>query len=167
MREDEIVRVKDKWGDRVKYASPLLEGLRCTGKRFFAKKLTYQYPDERRPVSERWRGLHELVRDEKGNLLCVACGLCAALCPARAIHIQPYEDQEGNRYPVELVINELRCIFCGFCQEICPKGAIRMSKCYDYVDYHREDFLFDIDKLQDAMRFRYQETRTWLRKLLG
>ncbi|MFW6414777.1 MAG: NuoI/complex I 23 kDa subunit family protein [Thermodesulfobacteriota bacterium] len=167
MREDEVVRVKEKWIDRDRYIAPLLTGLQCTLKNFFSKKLTVEYPDERMQVSENWRGLHQLVTDEDDKLLCVGCGLCAALCPAGAISLVPYEDEEGNRYPEEFVIDELRCIFCGFCQEICPRGALKMSRVYDYVDYEREDFLFDLEKLEDPQRFQYSGSRSMLRKLLG
>ena len=167
MREDEIVRVKEKWNDKDRYIAPLLTGLQSTLKNFFSKNLTVEYPDERREVSDSWRGLHEMVRDGNDNLLCVGCGLCASICPAEAISLVPYEDEEGNRYPEEFVIDELRCIFCGFCQEICPRGALRMSKVYDFVDYERKDFLFDLEKLRDPQRFQYRENKTKLRKLLG
>ena len=107
-------------------------------------------------MRERWRGLHRLKTDEQGNLKCVACGLCAVICPSRAISIVPYEEEGGTRYPREFVIDELRCIFCGFCQEACPKDAIELTKVYDYVDYRREDLKFDIEKLKNPEQFIFK-----------
>ncbi|MGA2405092.1 MAG: NADH-quinone oxidoreductase subunit I, partial [Syntrophobacteraceae bacterium] len=94
------------------------------------------------------RGLHRLNLDEKGDLKCVACGLCAVICPSQAISLIPYEEEGKTRYPKKFVVDELRCVFCGFCQEACPMGAISLTEVYDYVDFNREDFLFDIAKLK-------------------
>ena len=139
-----------------KFFVPLFKGLAYTLKNFFSKPVTIQYPTERREVSKRWRGLHRLVLDDGGDLKCVACGLCAKICPPQAISITPYEDEGGTIYPKEFVIDQLRCIFCGFCQEACPKYAIELTGVYDFVDYHREDFEFDITKLKIPERFIFQ-----------
>ena len=42
----------------------LLVGLRLTGKYFFARKITVQYPDEKTPMSHRYRGLHIALVDD-------------------------------------------------------------------------------------------------------
>jgi len=139
-----------------KYIVPLLKGLSYTLKNFFSKPVTIQYPTERRPVSKRWRGLHRLKVDDQGRLKCAACGLCAAICPSSAISLVPYEEEGGTRYPEEFVINEIRCIFCGYCQEACPKDAIELTEVYDYVDYCREDFKFDIAKLKNPEQFVFK-----------
>jgi NADH-quinone oxidoreductase subunit I len=86
----------------------------------------------------------------------VACGLCARICPSEAITIVPYEEEGGTRYPKKFVINELRCIFCGFCQEACPKGAITLTEVYDYIDYNRTDFIFDIEKLKTPEKLYFK-----------
>lgn len=126
---------------------PLLKGLWLTLKRFFSKKVTIQYPEERRPISPRWRGLHYFEKNPAGETLCVACGLCVAVCPARCITLEIYEPEGGTRYPARYEIDALRCIFCGFCQEACPVNAIKLGQNYEYVHYKREDFLLTKDKL--------------------
>ena len=118
--------------------------------------MTLQYPTEKTQRSQRWRGLHRLKVDEKGELKCVACGLCARICPSEAITIVPYEEEGKTRYPKKFVIDELRCIFCGFCQEACPEGAIELTEVYDYIDYNRTDFIFDIEKLKTPEKFKFK-----------
>ncbi|HQP68441.1 MAG TPA: NADH-quinone oxidoreductase subunit NuoI, partial [Quisquiliibacterium sp.] len=66
----------------------LLKGMRLTGKYFFARKITIQYPEEKTPMSPRFRGLHALRRYPNGEERCIACKLCEAVCPAMAITIE-------------------------------------------------------------------------------
>lgn len=150
MKESEIIVVSKNRAEEGDYVKPFLKGLGYTLGNFFRKPITIQYPDEETKRSARWRGLHRLNVDEKGDLKCVACGLCAAICPSQAITLVPYEEEGGTRYPKEFIVDELRCVFCGFCQEACPKGAISLTQVYDYVNYSRKDFLFDIVKLKST-----------------
>ncbi len=75
-----------------------------------------------------------MLVEEQGVERCVACGLCARVCPALAIEVQASETELAKeRYPVTFEINMLRCIFCGFCEEACPEEAIIMSDEYELV----------------------------------
>jgi NADH-quinone oxidoreductase subunit I len=139
-----------------KYILPLLKGMCYTLRQLFTKPITIEYPEQKREVSKRWRGLHRLKTNDKGDLKCVACGLCVTICPPDAIKVVPYEDEGGRRYPKEFVIDEIRCIFCGFCAEACPMDAIELTKVYDYVDYNRDDFIFDITKLKTPEKFIFK-----------
>ena len=86
----------------------------------FRPKFTRQYPEERWNPPSSFRGRPVLV-EEEGVERCVACGLCARVCPALAIEVQASETELAKeRYPVKFEINMLRCIFCGFCEEACP-----------------------------------------------
>ncbi len=125
---------------------PLVKGLAFTLKTFFTKPITYEYPDQKRDPSPRWRGLHRLKRDEKGELKCVACGLCEAVCPAGVITVEAVETPE-RRYPERFVIEVTRCIFCGYCQEACPKDAIELTKNYEMCGYTRDEFHLTRDVL--------------------
>ena len=155
-QSNNVINVSTRRTEKGKFIVPLLKGMLYTLKNFFSKPITIQYPAQRREVSDRWRGLHRLRLNADGNLKCVACGLCAVICPANAISIIPYEEEGGIRYPKEFVIDELRCIFCGYCEEACPKDAIELTKVYDYVDYSRENFKLDIAKLKDPEQFIFK-----------
>jgi len=129
---------------------PLLKGLALTFRTFFTHPVTLQYPEEKMVMYPRFRGLHELQRDGDGKIICVACELCAAVCPAKCIRVEPAEDENHVRYPKVYEIDLLRCIFCGFCQEACPYGAILLRGNYEIADYTRQDLLFDRQKLLNA-----------------
>ena len=74
----------------------MLKGMALTGRYFFAKKITIQYPEERTPQSNRFRGLHALRRYPNGEERCIACKLCEAVCPALAITIESDQRDDGT-----------------------------------------------------------------------
>lgn len=156
MQKSDIIDVSKGRAEKGHYVKPILLGLKFTLKNFFSKTVTLQYPAEKTERSARWRGLHRLNVDANGELKCVACGLCAAICPSRAITIVAYEDEGRTRYPKKFVIDELRCIFCGYCQEACPKGAISLTKVYDYVEYDKNNCQFGIEKLKNPDQFEFK-----------
>ena len=130
-----------------KVIRPLLKGLSLTLRRFFSRPITIQYPEQKKPMPPRWRGMHYFDKDEKGETTCVACGLCVAVCPSVCISLEIGERQDGTRYPLRYEIDSLRCIYCGYCQEACPVNAIRLGEGYEYVHFRREDFILDKAKL--------------------
>ena len=96
---------------------------------FTSDNVTIQYPEEKGPYPPGYRGMHRLVPRADGKPRCVACYMCATICPAQCIYIEAgeYPDDPIEKYPVKFVIDELRCVVCGFCVEACPKDAIRMD----------------------------------------
>jgi NADH-quinone oxidoreductase subunit I len=131
----------------------ILRAMGVTIKYFFSKPITVQYPEERIQIYPRWRGRHELQRHPNGLEKCVACGLCAAVCPSQCIYVEAAENtpgerySEGERYARLYEINLTRCIFCGYCQDACPTGAIILRKDFELADYKREDFVFTKEML--------------------
>ncbi len=95
----------------------------------------------------RFRGLHELTRDSEGKIRCVACELCAAVCPARCIKVEPSEGPTHKRFPKVYEIDLGRCIFCGFCEEACPYGAVVLRGNYETANYSRKDLIYNRDQL--------------------
>lgn len=136
------------------YLPAILKGLQITFSHIFRKKATINYPEEKRPFSPVFRGLHILNRDEEGRERCTACGLCAVACPAEAITMEAAERKPGEehlyreeKYAAKYEINMLRCIFCGFCEEACPKDAIYLTETFAPANFQRKGFIYGKDDL--------------------
>lgn len=115
-----------------------------------ANVVTRQYPEEPRPSMPGFRGLHALVRESStGREKCIACGLCAAICPSQCITIYTGENSEGAKIAERYEIDVLRCVYCAFCVEACPVGAVVLTEHYEYSDYTREAFYMDKERLLD------------------
>lgn len=114
----------------------LLSGLKLTGKYFFKKKITVQFPEEKTPISVRFRGLLALRRYPNGEERCIACKLCEAVCPALAITIESAERDDGSRRTTRYDIDMFKCINCGLCEESCPVDSIVVTP---IQHYHMEE----------------------------
>jgi NADH-quinone oxidoreductase subunit I len=131
-----------------------------------SQNATIAYPEERIPYPPGYRGLHRLVPREDGRPRCVACYMCATICPAQCIYIEAgeYDDDPIEKYPVKFVIDELRCVVCGFCVEACPKDAIRMdSGEHAPPSYTRAAQIWDEKRLLRGPPVSYQYD-PWLRR---
>jgi NADH-quinone oxidoreductase subunit I len=129
------------WWERA-YLFEVLRGLRITGGVFLANMwkwmtgrkgaLTAYYPEEiRADYAAHNRGKHILTQRPDGRPQCVACNMCATVCPAQCIEIDAAfdpDDPAHPKYPSRFEIDYSRCVFCGFCVEACPEDAIRMLK---------------------------------------
>ncbi|MGV3493124.1 MAG: NADH-quinone oxidoreductase subunit NuoI [Ramlibacter sp.] len=133
----------------------LFKGLRITGKYFFARKITIQFPEEKTPLSPRFRGLHALRRYPNGEERCIACKLCEAVCPALAITIESDQRADGTRRTTRYDIDLTKCIFCGFCEESCPVDSIVETHILEYHGEKRGDLYFTKDMLL-AVGDRYE-----------
>lgn len=126
----------------------LLMGLKLTGRHFFQKKVTVQFPEEKTPMSHRFRGLHALRRYPNGEERCIACKLCEAVCPALAITIEAGPRQEdGSRRTTLYEIDLFKCIFCGFCEESCPVDSIVETRLHEYHFENRGENIMTKSKL--------------------
>jgi len=139
-------------GSVIKRIWALLVGLKETLGYFLnttvlGKPITQMYPEERRTPYPRFHGLHMLLRDEDGREKCVACSLCAAVCPARCITVEAGEKGNNVKYAQHYQIDMSRCIFCGYCVEACPVGALLLSGDYELADYTRESMIYTKERL--------------------
>ncbi|WP_455375665.1 NADH-quinone oxidoreductase subunit NuoI [Kaarinaea lacus] len=125
----------------------LFKGLALTGKYLFRKKITVQYPEEKTPISPRFRGLHALRRYPNGEERCIACKLCEAVCPALAITIESELRDDGTRRTKRYDIDLTKCIFCGYCEESCPVDSIVETHIFEYHGEQRGDLYMTKEKL--------------------
>ena len=125
----------------------LLLGLKLTGRMLFSTKTTIQYPEEKTPVSPRFRGIHALRRYPNGEERCIACKLCEAVCPALAITIEAEPRLDGSRRTTLYEIDLFKCIYCGFCEESCPVDSIVLTNMHDYHMENRGENILTKDKL--------------------
>jgi len=140
------------------YIPAIMGGMRITLNHFFKKKVTIQYPEQKREFAPVFRGQHVLKRDENGAERCTACGLCAVACPAEAITMTAAERKPGEeslyreeKYASVYEINMLRCIFCGLCEEACPKEAIFLTDRIVDTEYVRQNLVYGKDKLVEPI----------------
>jgi NADH-quinone oxidoreductase subunit I len=129
------------WYERA-YLPEILRGLAITSTVFLRNMfkwitgrkgaLTTYYPEETRwDYAAGNRGKHVLTRRADGSPQCIACNMCATVCPARVIEIDAGfdpDDAAHPKFPTRFEIDYSRCIFCGLCVEACPEDAIRMLK---------------------------------------
>ncbi len=130
--------------------------MRLTGRHFLSRKITVQFPEEKTPLSPRFRGLHALRRYENGEERCIACKLCEAVCPALAITIESDVRDDGSRRTTRYDIDLTKCIFCGFCEESCPVDSIVETHILEYHGEKRGDLYFTKDMLL-AVGDRYEK----------
>ncbi|MFT3748251.1 MAG: NADH-quinone oxidoreductase subunit NuoI [Agriterribacter sp.] len=147
-RAKSVDRSPLSWLEKI-YVWNIFKGMLITFGHIFKKKATIQYPEQTRPFSPVFRGLHVLNRDEEGRERCTACGLCAVACPAEAITMEAAERLPGEetlyreeKYAARYEINMLRCIFCGLCEEACPKDAVYLSETFAPANYSRKSFIY-------------------------
>jgi len=129
------------------YLPEILRGLSVTGYHFWRNltihvlhvfglaktrqaDVTIQYPEERTPYPDTFRGRHRLTLGADDTANCTACFLCATACPADCIYIEAGEDPHDpvEKYAVRYEIDTLRCIYCGMCVEACPCDAIAWTR---------------------------------------
>src|SRR3990167_3130789 len=125
----------------------LLQGMAVTGRHLFRRKITVLYPEEKTPLSPRFRGLHALRRYPNGEERCIACKLCEAVCPALAISIDSEPREDGSRRTTKYEIDLFKCIYCGFCEEACPVDSIVLTNLSDYHFESRGENIMTKEKL--------------------
>ena len=134
----------------------LLMGLSVTGRYFFKRKFTLMYPEQKAPVSPRFRGLHALRRYPNGEERCIACKLCEAVCPALAITIDSTQRDDGTRRTTRYDIDLFKCIYCGFCEESCPVDSIVETDIHEFHFENRGEHIVTKQQLL-AIGDRFEE----------
>ena len=128
----------------------LCTGLKITMREFFTKKITQQYPENRKELKmfDRFRGALVMPHNEENEHRCIGCGLCQMACPNGSIKVSSefYETEDGKKKK-RLVKYEYDlgcCMFCMLCTRACPHNAIEFDQSF-------ENAVFDRSKLVQVL----------------
>ncbi|SNX67720.1 NADH dehydrogenase subunit I [Cereibacter ovatus] len=139
----------------------IIDSFLRVGRMVFAPTKTREYPEVKPVLPPRTRGRIVLTRDPDGQERCVACNLCAAVCPVDCIEVVKAETPDGRWYPETFRINFARCIFCGFCEEACPTSAIQLTPDVELADYDRGFLQYEKPDLLIAGEGKHPGYRYW------
>ncbi|MFA5059547.1 MAG: 4Fe-4S binding protein [Candidatus Omnitrophota bacterium] len=130
----------------------ILIGLKVTMRNIFAPAVTLQYPKEKRPMAENFRGMVDLIPED-----CVVCYMCIKICPVAALdltHKQSLTADNKKKLDItKFTFNGELCCFCGLCEEICPTDAIYLNKMYEVSVFSHDD-VNNID-LMNAEKYKH------------
>ncbi|HHF08333.1 MAG: 4Fe-4S ferredoxin [Thermotogae bacterium] len=111
--------------------TPKLRELKEAITNVFSKRFTTTYPFTTYEAPEVFRG-KPVYNDE----ICIGCGACAQVCPAKAIELKD-DLKKGIRI---LTVRYTDCIYCGQCQEKCiTDGGIVLTNDYVTASLDRSD----------------------------
>jgi len=129
----------------------IAEGMALTLRTMFKPAVTRQYPTVKRKPFAGSRGLHYMDRDDSGaKERCIGCGLCEAVCPAKAIAVVTVPGPEREKLVAAYELDLLRCVFCGFCVDACPVNAIKMTPEFELACYSRRDVFYTKERLMEV-----------------
>jgi NADH-quinone oxidoreductase subunit I len=125
----------------------LAQGLSVTGRFFFMRKATIQYPDVKPVPKARFRGMFGFNEER-----CIVCHNCAKACPIAIIHIRDHFEEievDGKKKKKKVLdrydIDVKRCMFCGLCEEACPTEPVAIwltTMSYETAAYERNERLY-------------------------
>ena len=118
--------------------STTLAGMRITGKYLLQKPITVQYPDERLPIPDRYRGIHYLEQEK-----CINCLACARACPIDCIEMDAIRHGKELEW-VSFTLDYQKCMFCELCVYPCPKDCIHMGTEFAFVTFDRSELKHDL-----------------------
>jgi len=111
------------------FGTGLIKGLVITGKEFFTKKVTVEYPDEIYPLPDRYHGKFSFNQES-----CISCGMCVRACPNKVITLES-ETVARKKRLLNYQMDIKYCLFCGFCVEACPTKALGFLKDFELSQY--------------------------------
>lgn len=97
------------------------------------KPATVNYPFEKSPPPEGFRGIPEL---DIGK--CLGCSVCARNCPSEAIEMVPDERTRTKKSPMFILA---KCINCGICAFVCPRSAITITEVPTPPTYNKDELI--------------------------
>ena len=114
---------------------------------------TVQYPEERLPLPERFRGRPMWLRNQQtGKPACTACGVCVRACPHGCIALVSHMGENKKRVVDSYTINLGDCMYCGLCVDACAFNSLSMSHEFELACYTRENIVWDGERLLEPWK---------------
>ncbi len=120
-------------------AKALVKGHLLTLKYYFQPAITFQFPKERKPVPDRFRGVLSFHPE-----ICISCEMCVRVCPSDVISMEWKRNEETKKKDlVWYQIDFAKCNVCRLCEEACPTKvkSVHHSNEYEVVFEGRKDAL--------------------------
>lgn len=131
------------FGGAIAGIKTLLTGMDITVGEFATRKITEQYPENRKTqhVSARHRGTLVMPHDENGKNKCTACTLCEKACPNGTIKITSAmvttADGKKKKLLTDYQYDLGECMFCQLCVNACNFGAIQFVNDFEQAVFDR------------------------------
>ena len=144
---------KDSYfGNLTRAVGSLTAGMKTSIRVFFRKKITEQYPENRKELRmfDRFRGTLTMPHNENNEHRCVACGLCQMACPNGTISVtgEMVETEEGKKKKI-LAAYEYdlgSCIFCQLCVNACSHDAITFDQNFEHAVFDRSKLILRLNR---------------------
>jgi len=129
----------------------LLIGMKTSIKVYFRKKVTEQYPENRKELKmfDRFRGTLTMPHNEKNEHHCIACGLCQIACPNDTIKVisKNIETEDGKKKRIldRYEYNLGSCMFCMLCVNACPHDAITFDQDFEHAVFDKSKLILKLN----------------------
>lgn len=144
------------------YGIGLLKGLGVTGKHWFKREITEQYPEQRPDLPPASQGFFDYDVTK-----CIACGLCERACPNHVITVESEKNEEGKKVVTAYKMQVEYCLFCGMCIESCPTKALKNANNFEIACYSYENTEYDFcSGIPQAMNEKFNKIQAdyWNKK---
>ena len=129
----------------------LLIGMKTSIKVYFRKKVTEQYPENRKEMKmfDRFRGTLTMPHNENNEHHCIACGLCQMACPNGTIKVtsKNIETEDGKKKRIldKYEYNLGTCMFCMLCVNACPHNAITFDQNFEHAVFDKSKLMLKLN----------------------
>jgi NADH-quinone oxidoreductase subunit I len=136
----------------------LLLGMSVTIREFFTKKVTQQYPENRKTlvIGERFKAILTMPHDDNNEHACTACTICQMNCPNGTIEVQfkTIETEDGKKKKVlDRYLYDLgMCTFCNLCTLSCPSHAIEFSNAFENAVFKHSKLRLQLNRDGSKLR---------------
>lgn len=133
----------------------LFTGMDITMGEYMTRKITEQYPENRKTqhIAERHRGTLVMKFNEDGSNKCTACTLCEKACPNGSIKItsemRETEDGKKKKVLLDYQYDLGDCMFCQLCVNACNFGAIEFVKDFENATFNRNALVQHLNKKEE------------------